>query len=202
MCELRACVTKCTNTHSSGPPRCLPQGGSVARWVLTALTDPCLSIPTGTSAASTVNEPRRFNRGSIRSVSRETPGTAVCRPSVCDCTNLDGLLTTYDVPNEILPVHGGSLFKLCGSLGTAEIKATTRPQRFVLTTHAGHELWVQPSGTIVCRHGNSQKTLNKLNTCKTARFRSSNIVKCSCRSLSIPRRVGSVFARKKSRIKA
>ena len=80
---------------------------------------------------------------------RETPDTAVCRPSVCDCANLDGLLTTYDVPNENLPVHGGSLFKLCGSLGTAEITANTRPQRFVLTTHEGHELWVQPSGMIV-----------------------------------------------------
>ena len=82
---------------------------------------------------------------------RETPDTAVSRPSVCDCANLDGLLTTYDVPNENLPVHGGSLFKLCGSLGTAEITANTRPQRFVLTTHEGHELWVQPSGTIVCK---------------------------------------------------
>ena len=133
---------------------------------------------------------------------RENPNTAVCRPSVCDCANLDGLLTTYDVPNEKWPVHSESLFKLCGSLGTAEITANTRPQRFVLITHAGHELWVQPSGTIVCRHGHTQKTLNKLNTCKTARFRSSTIVKCSCRSLSIPRRVGSVFAHKKSRIKA
>ena len=133
---------------------------------------------------------------------RETPDTAVSRPSVCDCANLDGLLTTYDVPNENLPVHSGSLFKLCGSLGTAEITANTRPQRFVLTTHEGHELWVQPSGTIVCKHGNSRKTLNKLNTCKTARFRSSSIVKCDCRSLRIPRRVGSVFVQQKSVIKA
>lgn len=129
-------------------------------------------------------------------------GTAVCRPSVCDCKNLDGLLTTYDVPEEQWPVHGGSLFKLCGSLGTAEITANTRPQRFVLTTHEGHELWVQPSGTIVCKHGNSRKTLNKLSTCKTARFRSSSIVKCDCRSLRIPRRVGSVFVQQKSVIKA
>ena len=133
---------------------------------------------------------------------RETPGTAVCRPSVCDCANLDGLLTTYDVPEEQWPVHGGSLFKLCGSLGTAEITANTRPQRFVLTTYEGHELWVQPSGMIVCKHGNSRKTLNKLNTCKTARFRSSSIVKCSCGPLSIPRRVGSVFVQKRSLIKA
>lgn len=133
---------------------------------------------------------------------RETPGTAVCRPSVCDCANLDGLLTTYDVPEAQWPVRGGSLFKLCGSLETAEITANTRPQRFVLTTHEGHELWVQPSGTIVCKHGNSRKTLNKLSTCKTARFRSSSIVKCDCRSLRTPRRVGSVFAQRKPLIKA
>jgi len=83
----------------------------------------------------------------------------------------------------------------------ARARARAR-QRFVLTTHEGNEIWVQPSGTIVCRHGNSQKTLNKLNTNKTARFRSASIVKCNCRSLSIPRRVGSVFVQKKCLIKA
>ena len=133
---------------------------------------------------------------------RENPGTTVCRPSLCDCANLDGLLTSYNVPDEKRPVQSGSLFKLCGSLGNTEIKANTRPQRFVLTTYDGHELWVQPSGTIVCKHGNSRKMLNKLNTCKAARFRSSSVVKCVCRSLSVPRRVGSVFAQRKPLIKA
>jgi len=127
---------------------------------------------------------------------RTNLGTAACRPSVCNCANIDGLLTSYHVPDDEWPAPSGSLFKLVGSLGAAEIKANTRPQRFVLTTHEGNEIWVQPSGTIVCRHGNSQKTLNKLTTCKTARFRSASIVKCSCRSVSIPRRVGSVFVKK------
>ena len=133
---------------------------------------------------------------------RENPETTVCRPSVCNCANLDGLLTSYSVPDEERPAPSGSLFKLVGSLRATEIEANTRPQRFVLTTHEGNEIWVQPSGTIVCKHGNSQKTLKKLNTCKNARFRSTNIVKCNCRSLSIPRRVGSVFVHKKSTIKA
>lgn len=133
---------------------------------------------------------------------RENPEATVCRPSVCNCANLDGLLTSYHVPDAERPVQSGSLFKLVGSLGTTEIKANTRPQRFVLTTHKGNEIWVQPSGTIVCRHGNSQKTLNKLTMGKEARFRSASVVKCACRSLSIPRRVGSVFVQKKSLIKA
>ena len=132
---------------------------------------------------------------------RDNPEATVCRPSVCNCANLDGLLTSYHVPDDERPAPRGSLFKLVGSLGAAEIKANTRPQRFVFTTHEGSEIWVQPSGTIVCKHGNSQKTLNKLNTCKNARFRSKSIVKCSCLSLSIPRRVGSVFVQKKSLIK-
>ena len=132
---------------------------------------------------------------------RENPEATVCRPSVCNCANLDGLLTSYDVPCDERPASNGSLFKLVGWLGAAEIKANTRPQRFVLTTYEGNDIWVQPSGTIVCEHGNSKKALNKLNTCKNVRFRSKSIVKCNCRSLSIPRRVGSVFVQKKSLIK-
>ena len=135
-------------------------------------------------------------------VERENPETTVCRPSVCNCANLDGLLTSYQVPCDERPAPSGSLFKLVGSLGAAEIKANTRPQRFVLTTHEGNEIWVQPSGTRVCKHGNTQKTLHKLNSCNSARFRSTSIVKCNCRSLSVPRRVGSVFVQKKSLIPA
>tara|TARA_B110001452_G_scaffold86424_1_gene70600 strand:+ start:437 stop:1027 length:591 start_codon:yes stop_codon:yes gene_type:complete len=129
-------------------------------------------------------------------------GDVTNRPSVCDCQNLDGLLTRYDIDEAQWPKLTCPLFKQLGSLGAAEAKFNTRPQRFALTTHEGVELWVQPSGMLVCKHGNSKKTLNKLlqNTNDKAKFRSSRIVKCGCSSLAVPRRVGSVFAAAKSKL--
>ena len=129
-------------------------------------------------------------------------GDATSRPSGCDCQNLDGLLTSYDVDREQWPKLTCSLYKQLGALNAEETTFNTRPQRFALTTHEGVELWVQPSGTLVCKHGNTKKTLNKLlqNTNDKAKFRSSRIVKCGCTSLAVPRRVGSVFAAAKSKL--
>lgn len=124
------------------------------------------------------------------------------RPSVCDCQNLDGLMTDYKVDEALWPKQTCSLYKLLGALGNEEIECNTRPQRFALKTHTGDELFIQPSGTLVCRHGNTKKTLIKLNANPTAKFRSSRTVKCGCTSLSVPRRVGSVFATKSPIFKA
>lgn len=130
-------------------------------------------------------------------------GDATNRPSFCDCKNLDGLLTSYDVDETQWPKLTCSVYKQLGVLGAQETNFNTRPQRFALTTHEGVELWVQPSGMLVCKHGNSKKTLTKLrDTTTNKKFRSSRIIKCECCTLSVPRRVGSVFAAAKSNLKA
>ena len=116
------------------------------------------------------------------------------RPSSCDCQNLDGLMTSHNVPEEDLPkIDAPNLYKLLGLLGHKEAKNNTRPQRYVLTTHAGSEIWVQPAGTLVCKHGNSKKMLAKIQKAEPTSFRSKHVVLCNC-SLSVPRRVGTVFA--------
>ena len=126
---------------------------------------------------------------------RENAENALVRPSRCSCENIDGLLSAYSIAEEQWPKKGGSLYKLLGFLGTEEANVNTRPQRYALTTHAGVQIWVQPAGTLVCKHGNTKKTLIKVATKGDAcKFRSSRIIKCAC-ALSIPRRVGSVFVK-------
>ena len=121
------------------------------------------------------------------------------RPSSCDCQNVDGLLTSYNIEETEWPKMGCSLYKCLGALGASEIKHA-RPQRFAIKTHESSEIWVQPSGTLVCKHGNSKKMLNKLLANRDTKFRSSRVTKCYC-SLRVPRRVGSVFAQKQTIIK-
>ena len=119
------------------------------------------------------------------------------RPSTCDCQNIDGLLTSYKIEKSEWPkMMSCSLYKCLGALGAQEINHA-RPQRFAITTNEDSEIWVQPSGTLVCKHGNSKKLLKKLATNRDTKFRSSCIIKCHC-SLSVPRRVCSVFASKKT----
>ena len=126
---------------------------------------------------------------------RENPESSRARPSLCSCENVDGLLSTYSIAEEHWPKKGGSLYKLLGVLGAEEANVNTRPQRYALTTHAGVEVWVQPAGTLVCKHGNTKKLLTKVATKDaTCKFRSSRITKCDC-SLNIPRRVGSIFVK-------
>ena len=127
---------------------------------------------------------------------RENTENSRSRPSLCTCENVDGLLSTYSIAEEQWPKKvDGSLFKLLGVLGTEEANVNTRPQRYALTTHAGVQIWVQPAGTLVCKHGNTKKTLIKVATNGDAcKFRSSRIIKCAC-ALSIPRRVGSIFVK-------
>ena len=84
------------------------------------------------------------------------------RPSVCDCQNLDGLLTSYSVEESEWPKLTCSVYKQLGALGAQETNFNTRPQRFALTTREGVELWVQPSGMLVCKHGNSKKTTGEI----------------------------------------
>jgi len=125
------------------------------------------------------------------------------RPSVCDCGNLDGLLTAYDLTAADLPTlgEGETLFKLLGTMNVDEIKVNSRPQRLALKTSKS-ELWIQPTGTIVCKHGNSRKVIARMMRDvpgEVKRFRSSRVTKCHC-CLSIPRRVGSVLVPKNARV--
>lgn len=118
------------------------------------------------------------------------------RPSSCDCQNVDGLLTSYKIEKTEWPKMECSLYKYLGVVGARETKHA-RPQRFAIATHDS-EIWVQPSGTLVCKHGNSKKILKKLAaTNGDTKFRSSRVTKCQC-SLSVQRRVGSVFAQKQN----
>jgi hypothetical protein len=112
------------------------------------------------------------------------------RPSVCDCGNVDGLMTTYDIKESDRPTLEGSLFKFLGTMGSEEKVMNTRPQRLALKTPSC-ELWVQPVGTIVCEHGNSRKVLNRMIN-DAARFKRKGVVKCNCK-MQLPRRIGSVF---------
>ena len=117
------------------------------------------------------------------------------RPSVCTCKNLDGLLTDYrGVTPPVPPVDLKSLYKLLGTLDAAECVNNSRPQRLAIKT-ATSELWIQPAGTVVCKHGNTRKVISKMAKTDGARHRRSSVTKCAC-CLSVPRRVGSVFATK------
>ena len=74
----------------------------------------------------------------------------------------------------------------------------SRPQRLALRMGT-NVVWVQPSGTFVCRHGNSRKVLARMRKCDDlARFRSARVIKCSCK-LHTPRRLGSVLVTAKDK---
>ena len=119
------------------------------------------------------------------------------RPSVCTCQNLDGLLTDYKhATAPALPSENISLFKLLGTLQAQEVVNNGRPQRLAIETPSS-QIWIQPTGTIVCRHGNTRKVLCKIAKDGQARHRRNGVTKCDC-SISIPRRVGSVFAKMNS----
>ena len=121
------------------------------------------------------------------------------RPSVCDCGNLDGLLTCYDITPIDYPMldKSGSLYKLLGTTGADEVKVNSRPQRLALKT-GETEIWIQPTGTIVCKHGNSRKVIARMKKAGSTRSRSLCTIPCSC-NLSIPRRVGSIIVTKATR---
>jgi hypothetical protein len=118
------------------------------------------------------------------------------RPSVCDCGNIDGLMTEYQIKESDRPKPPSAeqpLYKFLGTVGAEETIMNTRPQRKALVTRHG-EIWVQPAGTLVCKHGNTRKTLAKIangNLC----FKRKPCMLCKC-SLKIPRRVGSIFVSK------
>ena len=115
------------------------------------------------------------------------------RPSVCDCANVDGLLTDYSYdppaphPNPQVP-----LYQLLRELGAEEKVIHSRPQRKVLGS-GDSETWVQPSGTIVCAHGNTRHTVERMKADPSMRFKRKSIQKCCC-TILIPKRIGSVFA--------
>ena len=79
--------------------------------------------------------------------------TNVRYPSTCDCANVDGLLSNAPSPN--WDVSDLSLFELLVNLGAEETVTNGRPQRKALGDGAD-EIWVQPAGTIVCKHGNTR----------------------------------------------
>jgi hypothetical protein len=115
------------------------------------------------------------------------------RPSLCDCQNIDGLMSTHDVSASDRPsLEGTTVYELLKRAGAEARVVGTRPQRLALCMR-GSELWVQPKGTLVCGHGNSRRALKRMTKDASARLKSSRAVRCQC-VLSTPRRVGSVFA--------
>ena len=125
------------------------------------------------------------------------------RGSPCTCRNVDGLMSggptaACDPPKAYGP-KSENLYDLLGVLGAPEKESGSRPQRLALET-TGSELWVQPSGQVVCEHGNSRKILDKLQRQRAsmadeqspAHFRSSGMTRCGC-IMKVPRRRGSVF---------
>ena len=77
------------------------------------------------------------------------------RPSSgCDCTNIDGLMSEYAYDPTDDPNLPSSLYELLGALGAEQKTVMSRPQRKAFAS-AESEVWVQPTGTIVCAHGNS-----------------------------------------------
>ena len=88
-------------------------------------------------------------------------------------------------------VQNMPLYQLLGNLDSEQKVMNSRPQRKALASKNG-EIWVQPSGCIVCAHGNTRKTLLKMSVSPDAKFKSAGIVRCNCK-LSVPRRMGSIF---------
>ena len=126
-------------------------------------------------------------------ISKERTDPSYERPSRCDCGNIDGLLTDYDIDknDRVKSPSQGSLYKLLGSLGAEQKVINTRPQRKAITTSDG-EVWVQPAGTLVCVHGNTRKTLAKMAAGRCVSFKRKSLVPCNC-MLKVPRRTGSIF---------
>ena len=121
------------------------------------------------------------------------------RPSGCDCTNIDGLMSEYAYDPTDDPNLPSSLYELLGALGAEQKTVMSRPQRKAFAS-AESEVWVQPIGTIVCAHGNTRKMVERMiNADASTRFRCKSIQHCRCK-LYIPRRNGSVFASTPKRV--
>ena len=116
----------------------------------------------------------------------------VRRGSPCDCVNSDGLMVEYtSIPSCELPDPGSfkGVFDLLGAIGAEEKVVKTRPQRLALLNEPGKEVWVQPSGALVCAHGLSARTLAAGGRAKRG---SGERVSCGCQ-LRVLRRKGSIF---------
>lgn len=122
------------------------------------------------------------------------------RPSVCDCQNLDGLLTDYKGSCPFVPdVRMTTLYKALGEIGTEEIVVCGRPQRLAIdASPSSGQIWIQPAGTVVCQHGNTRKMIAAMANPETARRRKNDVTVCDCK-LVIPRRQGSVFSKREKR---
>ena len=128
-------------------------------------------------------------------LAKERADESFVRPSVCDCQNIDGLLTDYklaDTDKCVCPASMRDFYQLLGALDAEQKVLNTRPQRKALTTPEG-ELWMQPSGTLVCTHGNTRKMLSRFAAGHAPSFKRKSLTPCKC-TLRIPRRRGSVFA--------
>ena len=126
-------------------------------------------------------------------MAKERMGPSYERPSVCDCGNIDGLLRKYDINqgDRVMSPLQGNLYKLLGNLGAEQKVINTRPQRKAIATSDG-EVWVQPTGTLVCTHGNTRKALAKIAAGRGVSFKRKLSVTCNC-VLKVPRRTGSIF---------
>ena len=118
------------------------------------------------------------------------------RNSVCDCQNVDGLMTAYECVDGKQGELDVPLFKMLGMLGAKEKTVNSRPQRLAVEKD-GVEVWVQPSGTLVCAHGNTRRAIAKMKK-GGSNFKRRCTILCEC-SLAFPRRRGTIFAPKQKK---
>ena len=99
-------------------------------------------------------------------------------------------MTNYMINDADTPKLEGSLYHLLGAMGAREVVRKTRPQRLALATKKG-EVWVQPSGLLVCPHGHSRRMIYKLRG-KGAVSKRKAPDPCGC-TIHVPHRIGSVL---------
>lgn len=184
------------STVSLGPVQLLPSGRIARQVSISRSNEPVYIDKDGVMCCRHGERPATIQAW----LNSERADSEFMRPSTCDCGNLDGLLTDYDLTTADLPAlnEGETLFELLGKMKADECKVNARPQRLAFKTSTS-ELWIQPKGTIVCKHGNSRKVIARMIKGDAKRFRSLGVVKCEC-CLSIPRRVGSVLVPKSATV--
>ena len=132
-------------------------------------------------------------------LTREAKGEArekVRFSSPCNCENVLGLMSEYDVAEADVPQQTAfdGVFALLGAIGAEERIIRTIPQRLAFSPGNGvADIWVQPNGKQVCEHGNSRVILAKMQKSPSgAKYKGPSRVVCNCK-WKVPRREGSIF---------
>ena len=105
-------------------------------------------------------------------------------------------MTAYECVDDKRGELDVPLFKMLGMLGAKEKTVNSRPQRLAVEKD-GVEVWVQPSGTLVCAHGNTRRAIAKMKK-GGSNFKRKCTIVCEC-SLVFPRRRGTIFAPKQKK---